>query len=241
MVPHRSLLIFLAAALAAPARATLHHDALELDPAAAHSDKALRAAYKRRALETHPDRGGTTHAFQAVAEAYACLSDPACAAGEHTARPSATPTRTPGRARWSFTRRPSPKASEPNSDVDVDPFELFSRLFGDDAGGSFTVGRAGGDLQGMNGFVRFELKDDTVGGTLEKPVQGRAGHGGHHQGACVGLGVMDAHGCRTALSRSVACTAATYTETRECYLHDAAAGDFWEDDRLGAFVQRKRF
>jgi len=37
----------------------------------------IRKAYKRRSLETHPDRGGTKEEFQAVNEANAVLSDPA--------------------------------------------------------------------------------------------------------------------------------------------------------------------
>jgi len=39
-------------------------------------DAALSRAYRQAAKRTHPDAGGTAAAFQAVQEAYACLSDP---------------------------------------------------------------------------------------------------------------------------------------------------------------------
>lgn len=48
---------------------------LGLDRKATADD--IRKAYKRRSLETHPDRGGTKEEFQAVNEANAVLSDPA--------------------------------------------------------------------------------------------------------------------------------------------------------------------
>lgn len=36
----------------------------------------IRAAYKRRALEVHPDKGGTAAAFQRVLAAFEQLVDP---------------------------------------------------------------------------------------------------------------------------------------------------------------------
>lgn len=36
----------------------------------------IRAAWRRRAYETHPDRGGDLELFRRVKEAYADLSDP---------------------------------------------------------------------------------------------------------------------------------------------------------------------
>jgi curved DNA-binding protein CbpA len=40
-----------------------------------HSAKDLKAAYRKRSLETHPDKGGTPEAFIRVAQAYEFLTD----------------------------------------------------------------------------------------------------------------------------------------------------------------------
>lgn len=40
------------------------------------SDVEIRAAYKRRALETHPDKGGCHNSFLKVIQAFTALSDP---------------------------------------------------------------------------------------------------------------------------------------------------------------------
>jgi len=40
------------------------------------SDLEIRAAYKRRALETHPDKGGSHNSFLKVIQAFTALSDP---------------------------------------------------------------------------------------------------------------------------------------------------------------------
>jgi DnaJ domain len=51
------------------------HATLRVSPEA--TPEEVRAAYRRRAFETHPDRAkGSTSEFQAVAEAYRVLSDP---------------------------------------------------------------------------------------------------------------------------------------------------------------------
>ncbi len=53
---------------------TTHYETLGVEPDAAADD--IKAAYKRLALETHPDRqGGDEAAFKAVNEAYEVLSD----------------------------------------------------------------------------------------------------------------------------------------------------------------------
>jgi hypothetical protein len=39
-----------------------------------HTDRQLKAAYRKRSLETHPDKGGSTQDFLRVAEAYEVLS-----------------------------------------------------------------------------------------------------------------------------------------------------------------------
>ena len=51
-----------------------HYATLDVTPGA--DEHALRAAYHRAALATHPDKGGDAAAFQRVADAYATLTDP---------------------------------------------------------------------------------------------------------------------------------------------------------------------
>eukprot|EP00930_Biecheleria_cincta_P005098 TRINITY_DN106018_c0_g1_i1.p1 TRINITY_DN106018_c0_g1~~TRINITY_DN106018_c0_g1_i1.p1 ORF type:complete len:478 (+),score=105.33 TRINITY_DN106018_c0_g1_i1:50-1483(+) len=51
------------------------YEALGLDPSASESD--IRFAYRRRALATHPDKGGTAESFRLVVEAFETLIDSA--------------------------------------------------------------------------------------------------------------------------------------------------------------------
>ena len=70
------------------------HATLRVSPAA--TPEEIRAAYRRRAFETHPDRAaGSTAEFQAVAEAYRVLSDPTHAA-QDPGRASDASSRVPG-------------------------------------------------------------------------------------------------------------------------------------------------
>jgi len=39
-------------------------------------EKEVKKAYKRAALEHHPDKGGSDEMFQMISEAYQVLSDP---------------------------------------------------------------------------------------------------------------------------------------------------------------------
>ena len=52
------------------------HEVLGLGPEA--TDDEIRAAYKRAAMKHHPDRGGSSEAFQAVQDAYAALQNRIC-------------------------------------------------------------------------------------------------------------------------------------------------------------------
>lgn len=53
-----------------------HYDTLGIQPEA--TDDEIRAAYKRAAMKHHPDRGGSSEAFQAVHDAYAALRNRIC-------------------------------------------------------------------------------------------------------------------------------------------------------------------
>lgn len=52
------------------------HEVLGVSPEA--TDDEIRAAYKRAAMKHHPDRGGSSEAFQAVQDAYAALQNRVC-------------------------------------------------------------------------------------------------------------------------------------------------------------------
>ena len=52
---------------------TLLYDRLGVHPDASAAD--IRSAYRRASLKHHPDKGGSREDFQAIAEAYAVLSD----------------------------------------------------------------------------------------------------------------------------------------------------------------------
>ena len=46
----------------------------ELGLSAGYTEKDLKSAYRKRSLETHPDKGGSNEEFVKVAEAYEFLS-----------------------------------------------------------------------------------------------------------------------------------------------------------------------
>ena len=52
------------------------HELLGIQPEA--TDDEIRAAYRRAAMKHHPDRGGSSEAFQAVHDAYAALQNRIC-------------------------------------------------------------------------------------------------------------------------------------------------------------------
>lgn len=52
------------------------HQVLGVSPEA--TDDEIRTAYKRAAMKHHPDRGGSSEAFQAVHDAYAALQNRTC-------------------------------------------------------------------------------------------------------------------------------------------------------------------
>ena len=54
-----------------PIRRSNSYDLLELDSDA--SDDDIKQAFRKKALETHPDKGGDPEKFRKVREAYECL------------------------------------------------------------------------------------------------------------------------------------------------------------------------
>jgi DnaJ-class molecular chaperone len=59
---------------ASSVKETLYYDRLEVKPTA--SAEEIKRAFRKRALEVHPDRGGDANKFKEVNEAYSTLSDP---------------------------------------------------------------------------------------------------------------------------------------------------------------------
>ena len=59
---------------ASAARAAKYYDLLKVSPSA--SEEEIKKAYKKAALEHHPDRGGDSDKFKEISHAYSVLSDP---------------------------------------------------------------------------------------------------------------------------------------------------------------------
>ncbi|CAE7231865.1 DNAJ1 [Symbiodinium sp. CCMP2592] len=71
------------------------YEALNVSRSAAEVE--LRSAYRRQALATHPDKGGTSEAFRLVVEAFETLADPVRRAAYDIQLVNAGATRTEGR------------------------------------------------------------------------------------------------------------------------------------------------
>jgi DnaJ-class molecular chaperone len=103
------------AAMASPA--TYYH-VLEIEPTAQPID--IKKAYRRLALQHHPDRNSgsaeSTERFKAISEAYEVLSDPAQRARYDASLKEPTSTAATGRRRHDY----------------VDPFARFNDLFTND-------------------------------------------------------------------------------------------------------------
>ena len=68
-------------ALACAAAMTSKEACAELQLSRHHSEKELKSAYRKRSVETHPDKGGSTEKFLRVSEAYELLSQLASGSG----------------------------------------------------------------------------------------------------------------------------------------------------------------
>ena len=113
-------------------------------------DAEIKAAYKRRALACHPDKGGSEEEFKAVASAYAALSNPS-SRRDYDESLSAPPRS------WSA---PAPRGSAAAPPVDLDFAErLFRDFFAHDAhpfspifgGGPFSASPFGAPLSAFGG------------------------------------------------------------------------------------------
>ena len=66
--------VVLLALVACAAAMTSDEARAELQIPRRYSEKELKSAYRRRSVETHPDKGGTTEQFLRVSKAYELLS-----------------------------------------------------------------------------------------------------------------------------------------------------------------------
>jgi curved DNA-binding protein CbpA len=122
-----------------------HYDLLGV-PATA-CDTEIKAAYKRRALACHPDKGGSEEEFKAIAAAYAALSDPA-SRREYDESLSAPPRS------WNVPAPRGSAAAAPPVDLDFaerlfqDFFARESPIFG---GGPFLASPFGAPFSAFGG------------------------------------------------------------------------------------------
>lgn len=101
-----------------------HYEALGVSPNAPES--VIRAAYKARIRETHPDSGGRPEEAQAVNDAFGVLSDPEKRASyDRTREPEAPPTG-PQTASSAPTRAASGAPSTPRSQASSTPPQSLS-------------------------------------------------------------------------------------------------------------------
>lgn len=174
-----------------------------LGVAANASDEQIKTAFRRRALELHPDRSGRpAEPFLDVQEAYAVLADPdrrrhydsqaaARKPGPPTAEPMADPRRPPpGRVRRSVSLADSFATYQPSFE---ELFDRFWRNFGD-------LGRPKSEhLESLTVEVVLDAEAARWGGQVRVRIPARAtcpacrGHGsvGRYQcWRCEGQGAL---------------------------------------------------
>ena len=122
------------------------YDLLKISKSA--TDEEIKKAYKKSALEHHPDRGGDSDKFKEISHAYSVLSDPAKRQvydqfGEQGLDGNMGPGNRPG-------------------GYYEDPMDIFSQVFG---GAARRNGSRGGMMRGRDAVYKLEL-------TLEEIAKG---------------------------------------------------------------------
>ncbi|KAG8460183.1 hypothetical protein KFE25_004431 [Diacronema lutheri] len=178
----------------------------ELGVAPDASEDAIKKAYRKLALQHHPDKGGDPEKFKAISTAFAVLSDPEKRAaydryGEGGAPPGFGGGGMPGGG----GRGGMPGFTFASGGADIDPHEIFAAFFGSGAGGlggGLGGGRGGGGFRraggrafgggmggmgglggmggmgGMGGSPFFEMPGFDTSSDSESPHAG--GHGRAH-------------------------------------------------------------
>ena len=126
---------------------TDYYELLQVEKTA--DDRAIKAAYRKLAMECHPDRhGGCTDAearFKAISEAYECLKDPQKRAAYDRFGHAA------------FKNGGFGGNGNGNGAQDFGSFaDIFDNIFGEFMGGQQAGGRRGNVLRGSD--LRYDLE-----------------------------------------------------------------------------------
>lgn len=144
----------------------------------------IKAAYRKLALEWHPDRNKAAHAnekFKEINEAYAVLSDPKKKEtfdqfGSSAFQPGAGAGQGPFNRQGPFTYSYSTQGGSPFGDMGadfIDPFEIFEQFFGGGFGGARQQRRAHPSYE-----ISIDFMDAVRGVSREIHVpKGEAGQG----------------------------------------------------------------
>ena len=146
--------VVLLALVACAAAMTSDEARAELQIPRRYSEKELKSAYRRRSVETHPDKGGTTEQFLRVSKAYELLSS-ASGGGGGGGRSAGGGDSAQGRPRSSSSSFSSTSSSS-----------SFSSSFGEGVSQEEMMRRA----EEMLDTVLDELMQSLDGGGIEEIV-----------------------------------------------------------------------
>ena len=147
--------VVLLALVACAAAMTSDEARAELQIPRRYSEKELKSAYRKRSVETHPDKGGTTEQFLRVSKAYELLSS---ASGGGGGGGSA--------ARGGDSAQGRPRSSSSSSFSSTSSSSSFSSSFGEGVSQEEMMRRA----EEMFDSVLDELMQKLDGGGIEEMV-----------------------------------------------------------------------
>ena len=147
--------VVLLALVACAAAMTSDEARAELQIPRRYSEKELKSAYRKRSVETHPDKGGTTEQFLRVSKAYELLSS---ASGGGGGGGSA--------ARGGDSAQGRPRSSSSSSFSSTSSSSSFSSSFGEGVSQEEMMRRA----EEMFDSVLDELMQNLDGGGIEEMV-----------------------------------------------------------------------
>ncbi|CAD7939509.1 unnamed protein product [Amoebophrya sp. A120] len=139
------------------------------------TEKEIKAAYKKKALQFHPDRGGSEEQFKEISKAYDVLSSPEKKKLYDVYGDAGLEQMEQGGA-----------GGGPGMGMAQDPFDMFRDIFGQAAGGQMRTRRTQDIVQ----KVRLSLEDIYKGVTKDYQLQRHVlcefcgGHGGSEVVAC---------------------------------------------------------
>src|SRR3972149_5821850 len=102
------IVLLLALSISSAVLSTDYYEILGVSRAATQEE--IKKAYRKKALQTHPDKGGSKEAFQQVGNAYETLSDPVKKFDYDRSLPKIAPY-----SSSSYTQpRPAPQPQQPS-------------------------------------------------------------------------------------------------------------------------------